>query len=97
MSSVGFSVQSVVWFKSYLSNRRFKTYFRTFIASAQCKQHNPQLVLHTDDLCLVYQNRDVKVFEQELNKILSNVLNCFVNSKLGIHFGKIRQKLHCLS
>ena len=41
------------------------------------------LSLCTDDSCLVYQHKDVKEIERNLNNNFSNVFN-----KLSIHFGE---------
>ena len=44
------------------------------------------LFLYADDSCLMYQHRDVKEIEKELNKDFENVCNWFVDNKLSIHF-----------
>ena len=50
------------------------------------------LYLYADDSCLVYQHKDVKVIEQQLNKDFSNLCDWFVDNKLSIHFGEDKTK-----
>ena len=50
------------------------------------------LFQYGDDSCLVYQHKDVKVIEKNLNKNCSYVCDWFVDSKLNIHFGKDKTK-----
>ena len=47
---------------------------------------NCGLFLYADDSCLVYQRKDVKEIERNLNKNFSNVCEWFVDNKLSIHF-----------
>ena len=42
--------------------------------------------LYADDSCSVYQHKDVKEIERNLNKNFSNVCDWFVDNKLSIHF-----------
>ena len=48
--------------------------------------------LYVDDSCLVYQHKDVKVIERNLNKNFSNICDWFVDNKLSIHFGEDKTK-----
>ena len=50
------------------------------------------LFLYADDSCLVYQHKDVKETERNLNKNFSNVCDWFVDNKLSIHFGEDKAK-----
>ena len=46
------------------------------------------LFLYADDSCLIYQHKDVKEIERNLNKIFLDVCDWFVDNKLSIHFGQ---------
>ena len=46
------------------------------------------LFLNADGSCLVYQHKDVKKIERNLNKNFPDVCDWFVNNKLSIHFGE---------
>ena len=48
--------------------------------------------LYADDSCLVYQHKDVKEIETNLNKNFSNVCDWFVDNKVRIHFGEDKTK-----
>ena len=50
------------------------------------------LFLHADDLCLMYQHRDVEEIEKQLNKDFENVCDWLVDNKLCIHFGEDKTK-----
>ena len=50
------------------------------------------LYLYADDSCLVYQHKDVKIIEKQLNKDFSNLCDWFVDNKLSIHFGEDKTK-----
>ena len=50
------------------------------------------LFLYADGSCLVYQHKDVKEIERNLNKNFSNVCDWFVDNKLSIHFGEDKTK-----
>ena len=43
------------------------------------------LFLYADDTCLMYQHRDVKETEKQLNRDFENVCDWFVDNKLSIH------------
>ena len=50
------------------------------------------LFLYADDSCLVYQHKDMKEVERNLNKNFSNVCDWFVDNRLSIHFGEDKTK-----
>ena len=50
--------------------------------------------LYADDSCLVYQHKDVKEIEGNLNKNFSDICDWFVDNKRSIHFGK--DKIKCM-
>ena len=50
------------------------------------------LFLYADDSCLVYQHKDVKEIERNLNKNFSDVCDWFVDNKLSIHLGEDKTK-----
>ena len=41
-----------------------------------------------DDTCLVFQNKNVKDIEKQLNEDFVNICDWFVHNKLRIHFGE---------
>ena len=49
--------------------------------------------LHANDLCLVYQYKDINEIEKQLNINFSNICDLFVDNKLSIHFGENKTKL----
>ena len=51
-----------------------------------------ELFLYADDSCLVYQHRDNKAIETNLNKNFSCVCDWLVDNKLSIHFGEDKTK-----
>ena len=50
------------------------------------------LFLYADDSCLVYQHKDVKGIERNLNKNFPDVCDWFVDNKLSIHLGEGKAK-----
>ena len=50
------------------------------------------LFLYADDSCLVFQHKDLKVIERELNKDFRELCDWFVENKLSIHFGDDKTK-----
>ena len=44
------------------------------------------LFLYADDSCLVFQHKNVKEIEKQLNEDFSNLCDWFVENKLSIHF-----------
>ena len=51
------------------------------------------LFLYVDDSCLMYQYRDVKEFENQLNMNFENVCGWSLENKLSIYFGKDKTEL----
>ena len=51
-----------------------------------------ELFLYADDSCLVFQHKDIKVIEKQLNKDFSELCDWFVENKLSIHFGDDKTK-----
>ena len=50
------------------------------------------LFLYIGDPCLVYQHKDVKEIERNLNKNFSDVCDWFVDKKLSIYLGEVKTK-----
>ena len=50
------------------------------------------LFLYFDDTCLVFQSKNVKDIERQLNEDFANICDCFVDNKLSIHFGGDKTK-----
>ena len=50
------------------------------------------LFLYIDDSCLVYQHKDAKEIEGNLNNNFSDVCDRLVDNKLSIHFGEDKTK-----
>ena len=50
------------------------------------------LFLYADDSCLVFQHKDLKEIEKQLNKDFANLCDWFVENKLSIHFGDDKTK-----
>ena len=46
------------------------------------------LLLYADDTCLVFQSKNVKDIEKQLNEDFANICDWFVDNKLNIHFGE---------
>ena len=46
------------------------------------------LFLYADDTCLVFQSKNVKDIEKQLNENFANICDWFVDNKLIIHFGE---------
>ena len=44
------------------------------------------LFLYADDTCLVFQSKNVKVVEKQLNEYFVNICGWFVDNKLSFHF-----------
>ena len=51
------------------------------------------LLLYTDDSCLVFQHKHVTEIETHLNSNFSNLCERFLDNKLSIHFGENKTKL----
>ena len=91
MSALTFSDCSINWFQSYLSNRSLRVNGQGKY-SCIAKIVDCDLFLYADDSCLVYQHKDVKEIERNLNKNFLNVCDWFVDNKLRIHFGENKTK-----
>ena len=52
---------------------------------------NCELLLYVDT-CLIFQHKDVKVIEKQLNGNFSSICDWFVDNKLSIHFGEDKTK-----
>ena len=50
------------------------------------------LFLYADDTWLVFQSKNVKYIEKQLNEDFANICDCFVDNKLSIHFGEDKTK-----
>ena len=50
------------------------------------------LFLYPYDTCLVFQSRNVKDVEKQLNEGFANICDWFVDNKLSIHFGEDKTK-----
>ena len=50
------------------------------------------LFLYADDSCLVFQHKDLKEIEKQLNKDFAELCDWFVENKLSIHFGDDKTK-----
>ena len=46
------------------------------------------LFLYADDTCLVFQSKNVKDIEKQLNEDFGNICDWLVDNKLSIHFGE---------
>ena len=46
------------------------------------------LFLYADDTCLVFQSKNVKDIEKQLNEDFAHICDWFVDNKLSIHFGE---------
>ena len=53
---------------------------------------NCELLLYADDTCLIFQHKDVKVIEKQLNYNFNSICDWFVDNKLSIHFGEDKTK-----
>ena len=51
-----------------------------------------ELLLYTDDTCLVFQHRNIKTIEEHLNKDFSTLVDWFVDNKLSVHFCEDKTK-----
>ena len=50
------------------------------------------LFLYADDSCLVYQQKELSVIEEQSNRDFANICDWFVDNKLSIHFGEDKTK-----
>ena len=54
------------------------------------------LLLYADNSCILYQHKDLVQIEKPLSEDFENICDWFVDNKLSIHFGEIRQNLFFL-
>ena len=54
------------------------------------------LFLYADETCLVYQHKDVKEIEEDVNNFFFCISDWFVDKKLSIHFGEGKTKAYYL-
>ena len=50
------------------------------------------LFLYADGKCLVFQSKNVKDIEKQLNEDFAHICDWFVANKLSIHFGEDKTK-----
>ena len=50
------------------------------------------LFLYDDDLCLVFQQKDINRIEKQLNADFSNICDWFADNNRSIHFGENKTK-----
>ena len=53
---------------------------------------NCELLLYTDNICLIFQRKDITEIETALNKNFSMLYDWFLVNKLSIHFGEDKTK-----
>ena len=116
MKFIGFSEEATKWFKSCLSNRKFKFHIKnTFSEPGNLLCRVPQgsilgpllfllyindmpqaayceLLLYTDDTCLIFQHKDITEIDSALNKSFSMLCDWFVDNKFSIYFGEDKTK-----
>ena len=68
---------------SILGPLLFLIYVNDMPVTAKCN-----LFLYADDTCLVFQSKNVKDIEKQLNEDFANICDWFVDNKLSIHFGE---------
>ena len=51
-----------------------------------------ELLLYADDICLIFQHKDITQIESALNKNFNVLCDWFVDNKLSIHFGEDKTK-----
>ena len=51
-----------------------------------------ELLLYADDICLVFQHRNIKTIEEHLNRDFSTLVDWFVDNRLSVHFGEDKTK-----
>ena len=51
-----------------------------------------ELLLYTDDTCLIFQHRDITQIETTLNTNFSTLCDWYVDNKLSIHFVEDKTK-----
>ena len=51
-----------------------------------------ELLLYTDDTCLVSQHRNTKTIEEHLSREFSTLVDWFVDNRLSVYFGEYKTK-----
>ena len=106
MKYLGFSKHVIAWFKSYLSERKFKVNINTSYSSPSILgplllflyiNDLPQAVvsdslLCADDTCIVFQHINVTEIEKQLLRDFSSLCSWFADNRLSLHFGKNQTK-----
>ena len=72
---------------SILGPLLFLIYVNDMPMAAKC-----DLFLYADEICLVFQSKNVKDIENQLNEDFSNICDRFVDNKLSIHFDEDKTK-----
>ena len=62
-------------------------YVNDMVQAANC-----DLLLYADDRGFIFKHKDINIIEQQLNRIFSNICDCFVDNKLSIYFGEDKTK-----
>ena len=104
LSIVSFSNHNVKWFQSYLSNRKFMVNLETSLPQGSILGSllfliyvndmpmavKRDLFLYADDTCLVFQIKNDKNIEKQLNEDFAKICDWFVDSKLRFTSVKIK-------
>ena len=72
---------------SILGSLLFLIYVNDMSMAVKCN-----LFLYADDTCLVFQSKNVKDIEKQLNEGFAHICDWFVDNKLSIHFGEDKTK-----
>ena len=72
---------------SILGHLLFLIYVNDSLVAVKC-----DLILYADDTCLVFQSKNFKYIEKQLNEDFANICDWFVDNKLSIHFGEDKTK-----
>ena len=73
--------------RSILGPLLFLIYVNDMSIAVKCN-----LFLYADYTCLVFQGKNVKDIEKQLNEDLAHICDWFVGNKLSIHFGEDKTK-----
>ena len=104
MKYLGFSKNTITWFKSYLCERKYKISIHTSYSSPAAYyifllyiNDQPQAVtskslLYADDSCIVFQHKGETEIKKQLIRYFSRVCDCFVDNKLNINLGQDKTK-----
>ena len=72
---------------SILGSLLFLIYLNGLPVAVKC-----DLFLYANDTWLVFQSKNVKYIEKQLNEDFANICDWFVDNKLSIHFGEDKTK-----